>query len=56
MEGAVAGIPAQLHFCDERDGVIAALDKAIAGLKEDGINDIVILTCKTERTRFCSHY
>ena len=50
MEGAVAGIPAQLHFCDEREQVIGALDKAIAELKEDGIGNIVILTCKTEKT------
>ena len=50
MEGAVAGVPAQLHFCDEQDQVVAALDKAIADLKEDGISDVVILTCKTEKT------
>ena len=50
LEGAVAGIPAQLHFCDEREQVIGALDKAIAELKEDGIGNIVILTCKTEKT------
>lgn len=49
MEGAVTGIPAQLHFCNEREEVITALDKAIADLKVEGISDVVILTCKTEK-------
>lgn len=49
MEGAVTGIPAQLHFCNEREEVITALDKAITDLKVEGISDVVILTCKTEK-------
>jgi len=50
MEGAVTGVPAQLHFCENTEDIISALESTVSALRDDGLNDIVILTCKTEKT------
>ena len=37
-----------MHYCDNEDLVLAAVDDTLDTLIRDGISDIVILTCKTE--------
>lgn len=47
-DGAIAGVPAKLHFCSEKNIVIQNLDETLKNFISSEINDIVILTCKTE--------
>ena len=48
FEGAVKGIPANIHFVSEEDAVATKIENIINRLKAENISDIVILTCKTE--------
>ena len=50
MEGAIKGAVAKFRFCNTENEVIKSVDNAIDLLRADGIEDIVILTCKTEET------
>lgn len=50
MEGAVKGAVAKFRLCETEAEVIKSIDNAVDSLLADGINDIVILTCKTEET------
>lgn len=50
MEGAIKGPVAKFRFCDTEKDVIKCVDSAIDALLADGINDIVILSCKTEES------
>lgn len=47
-QGAVKGVPAMIHFCKESDQVRKRVSEIIEDLKNDGITDVVILTCNTE--------
>lgn len=48
FEGAVKGIPANIHFVSEEDAVATKIENIINRLRAENILDIVILTCKTE--------
>lgn len=56
MENCIVGVPAKLHFCTEAVSVRTAADEALNALVEDGISNIVILTCKTEADSILSPY
>ena len=47
-EGAVKGVPATVHFCVDAEGVRNCVNGLIENLSDDGIDDVVILTCDTE--------
>ena len=47
-EGAVKGDPAKILFCTTPEEQRTAADYVVSMLKKDGIDDAVILTCKTE--------
>ena len=48
MENCIVGTPAKFHFCPTQDVVLAAVDDTIDSLISEGIENIVILTCKKE--------
>jgi len=48
FEGAVKGVPANIHFVENENVVAKKIEDIIAKLKAENISDIVILTCKTE--------
>ena len=50
ISNCIVGAPAKLHYCSDTDSVLAALDEAIDALHDQGIRNIVILTCKTKST------
>jgi len=54
FEGAVKGAPAKVHFCDDAEDEIGRIDSTINALVADGIKDIVILTCQTEKNSVLS--
>ena len=54
--GAVSGKPATLHYCKSSDSAIETIDETIEKLKAEGINDIVLLTCKTEQKSIISDF
>lgn len=45
-EGTVQGKPANLHFCNARE-LTSRLDRIVGALRNEGIENIVILTCST---------
>ena len=47
-EGCIVGNPAVIHYCDDEKQVEKELDSILADYSEKGIDDIIILTCKTE--------
>ena len=49
-EGAVKGALARFRYCSNGKEVIVSVDNAVNALLADGIDDIVILTCKTEES------
>lgn len=49
FEGSVKGVPAKIHFCDSESDEIRKIDSTINALIADGLKEIVILTCRTER-------
>lgn len=54
--GAIKGVPARLHFVDTEDSYVKRIDDVILQLKEDGIDDVVVLTCVTEERSILSKY
>ncbi len=48
--GAIKGVPATIHFCKDETAVEDCVDHIIESLKQDGITDVVILTCNTEES------
>lgn len=46
--GAVKGAPATMHFCKDVESVKNHIEQIINDLNDDGISDVVILTCNTE--------
>lgn len=55
-EGCVKGATAKIHFCDSNEEIIRQLDESIELLKSEGFKDIVILSCKTEKSSVVSGY
>ena len=53
-EGAIKGMPAKMHFVSNCDLLSSRIDDAINQLGNDGINDVVILTCLTEEKSMLS--
>lgn len=47
-DGAIKGVPAKFHYRENPSEVVERVEKIIDELKEDGITDVVILTCKSE--------
>lgn len=48
FEGAIKGVPASMYFCKDNANVQERINQIIDDLKNDGITDVVILTCDTE--------
>ena len=48
MENCIVGVPAKMHFCQDEESVLGAVDDTLDSLLGDGIENIVILTCKKE--------
>ena len=46
-EGAIKGVPATIHFCKDLEGVQECATNLIESLKNEGITDVVFLTCDT---------
>lgn len=47
-EGAIKGVPATIHFCKDSENAQQCIEQLIEKLKNDGIVDVVILTCANE--------
>lgn len=56
MENCIVGVPAKLHYCNDEDDVLAAVDDSLDALLNDGIENIVILTCSTESDSVLAPY
>ena len=56
MQNCIVGVPAKLHFCEDDETALGAVDSALDDLLADNIRNIVILTCKTESTSILSQY
>ncbi|MEI7884385.1 MAG: NERD domain-containing protein [Clostridia bacterium] len=48
FDGCVKGLPTKMHFWHDEIALVDAIDKSILIFNNDGIKDIVVLTCKTE--------
>ena len=55
-DGAVKGSPATICFCNDANGVINRISQTIEEFKNNGITDIVILTCSTEEKSILSAF
>ena len=55
-EGSIVGTPARIHYCDNSSQVERELDTVINEYVKKGVNDIVILTCKTENKSVIYRY
>lgn len=47
-DGAIKGVPARIHYRDTATEAIERVETIIEELKEEGITDVAILTCKSE--------
>jgi nuclease-related domain protein len=47
-DGAIKGVPARIHYQENSEEVINRVASIIEELKEEGITDVAILTCKSE--------
>ena len=56
MENCIVGVPAKLHFCEDEESVLGALDDTLNALLGDRIENIVILTCKKETESVLAAY
>lgn len=56
MENCIVGVPAKLHFCQDEDTVLGAVDDTLDRLLSDGITNIVILTCRKETNSVLTPY
>lgn len=48
FEGAVKGVPSRVHYCGDNESIRECVKKIIAEEKDEGINDVVILSCKSK--------
>lgn len=53
-DGAIKGVPAKLHYRETAEEAIKRVETIIEELKEDGITDVAILTCKSEASSILS--
>lgn len=53
-DGSIKGEPATIHFCSNTNGAQNLIAQIIEKLKNDGISDVVILTCNTEDSSLLS--
>ena len=56
MENCIVGLPAKIHFCGDVNTVPAAVNAALDALLNDNVENIVILTCKTEEESALAPY
>ena len=56
MENCIVGVPAKLHFCEDEESVLGALDDTLNALLGDRIENMVILTCKKETESVLAAY
>lgn len=56
MPGSVVGPQAKFHYLNSDEKVINVLDRLIEGYENEGLNDFVILTCKTESRSVLSNF
>lgn len=56
MENCIVGVPARLQFCSNTDEALSAVDDALDTLFDDGVDDVVILTSRTESGSFLAPY
>ena len=54
--GSIKGVPAKLHFVDTVELLAKRVDDTLLQLKEEGVKDVVILTCVTEEKSILSAY
>ena len=47
-DGAIKGVPARIHYRDSSQDAVKRVEEILEELKEEGITDVVILTCKSE--------
>ncbi len=47
-DGAIKGVPAKIHYLETSQEAVKRVDRIIDELKEEGIVDVAILTCKSE--------
>lgn len=47
-DGAIKGVPARIHFREDSQEAIERIETLIDELKNEGITDVAILTCKSE--------
>ena len=52
FSGAIKGIPAKIHYRSNSELQRSRVDEVIELLKQDGVEDVVILTCETEEKSF----
>ena len=55
IDGCIKGSVPQMHFAYEAEKTETIVDGIIDDYKRKGLNDITILTCKTEETSVLSH-
>lgn len=56
FDGTVKGAPVQLHFYDEAGEVFEQINTLLENYEKEGINDVVILTCKTKPASVFNDY
>lgn len=56
VENCIVGTPAKLHFCTDPDIIPGVVDDTLQKLFDEGITDVVILTCKTESESCLADY
>ena len=56
MENCIVGVPAKLHYCQDEDTVLGAVDDTLDKLYSEGITNIVILTCGKETNSVLTPY
>jgi len=56
FEGCIKGKPSIMSFCQNESVLLQRLTNIIEQHKEEGIYDIVILTCKTEESSIITRY
>ena len=56
IDGCVKGVPSHISFNSNSESELEMLNLSLDSLISSGMKDIVILTCKTEKTSFLSPY
>ena len=56
VDNCIVGVPVKLHFCNDEDDVLCAVDDTLESLLREEIKNIVIMTCKTEDSSCLKKY